>query len=209
MTLRFLRDFKRILSDFKRKIDHGVMLIHTHYRNIVMEEDNILRPTKKGKIKATKMTDRTYITGVRLSEENKWKSKTIFSQLMEKQPRKLYKKCHKIIEKLYLNPQQQQQIYGQFSPNLKHGIVGNKSFSPNIFIAQNYLVAPFRIYYIYLPTKDITITSLSDLPQHINSRDNINAFMTQQMKHFDQRFEKTLNIKSNKDQSTDRKYITR
>eukprot|EP01084_Bolivina_argentea_P200055 342156_1 len=192
----------------------------------IMADDNIygqaLRPTKKGKMKATKMNERTYTTGVHLSEENKWKSKSVFTQLMEKQARKLYKQSYKIIEKMYPDQQQQEQIYGQFSPNLKHGIIGNKSFSPNIFMSQNYLVAPFRIYYIYLPTKDITVTSLSDLPQHINSRQNVDAYLIEQMKKFDAQFDKTFNIISRPkpqddedintlpvyDEATGRKYIS-
>eukprot|EP01083_Nonionella_stella_P004423 12790_1 len=171
---------------------------YTYSITQIMDEDNqygpAIRPTKKGKMKSTTMDERTYVTGVHLKEENKWRAKSIFTQLMEVQAKKLYKKSYKIIEKLYPDPQQQQQIYSQFSPNLKHGIIGNKTYPPNIFLSQNYLVAPFRIYYVYLPTKDVTIESLADLPPHINSKENINLYMRQQIKTFDARFEKTFNI---------------
>ena len=166
----------------------------------IMDEDNVwgqaIRPTKKGKMKATLMEKRTYVTGIHLSEENKWKAKSIYNQLMEKQAKKLYKKSYKIIEKLYPDQQQQQNIYAQFSPNLKHGIIGNGTNSPNLFMMQNYLVAPFRIYYVYLPTKDVTITSLSDLPELINDKDKIDALIKDKMKDFDKKFTKTFNVKT-------------
>ena len=166
----------------------------------IMDEDNVygqaIRPTKKGKMKATKMDKRTYVTGMHLSEENKWKTKTIFTQLMEKQAKKLYKKSYKIIEKEFPEQEQQQRIYQQFSPNLKHGVIGADDVNPNVFISQNYLMAPFKIYYVYLPTRDITITSLSDLPDVINTRIRINNLITAKATEFDDKFERIFNLKT-------------
>ena len=165
----------------------------------IMADDNVygqtIRPTKKGKLKATKMDKRTYVTGIHLSEENKWKTKSVFSQLMQKQAQKLYRKSFKIVEEQYPDQQQQQNIYAQFSPNLKHGVMGNKDVNPNVFMAQNYLVAPFKIYYVYLPTRDITIKSLSDLPDSINTRIKIANLITDKVNRFDAKFERVFNLK--------------
>ena len=164
----------------------------------IMDEDNrygsAIRPTKKRKMKATVMDHRTYVSGLHMKEENKWKTKSIFVSLLENQAKRLYKKSYKIIEELYPDPQQQQSIYGQFSPNLKHAVLGDGTFHPNIYMAQNYLVAPFRIYYVYLPTKGVTIESLADLPQFINSREKILQLVASKVTAFDRRFERTFNL---------------
>jgi len=164
----------------------------------IMDEDNtygsVIRPTKKGKLKAQVMNKRSYVTGIHLSEENKWRVKPIFSQLTEKQLKKLYRSSFKIVEEQYPDPQQQQNIYAQFSPNLKHTIIANATHQPNVFVVQNFLTAPFTIYYVYLPTRSVHIKSLSDLPSHLNSKEKIEAELTERVRVFEAKLQRTFNI---------------